>query len=162
MPHKYFKNTAETEIYAYPWDGSQDDFILHDLIPISAAEADEIRSPFAQRQIAKKSEVERMRDVAVTADVSVTIHGVEYTFQADSRSQALVQGALLSVVAGISPAPTTWRSSNNTDVTITIDDLRAIGVAMVSQTQAAYSRSWTLKKQVGSAKNQADLDAIKW
>lgn len=161
--YKYFKNAAATEVYAYLADGSQDEFIKQGLIAISAAEADEIRCPFAQKKSAKKSEIERLRDVAVTADVSVIIRGVEYAFQSDPRSQALLQGELLSVVSGISSAQSVlWRSSDNVDVSVDSEGLRLIGAAMRNQTSAAYERSWALKAQVDAAENDADLDAIQW
>lgn len=110
----------------------------------------------------KKLQIEGWRDLACIANVSVTIGGIAYQFQADQRSQSLVSGAIVGVVAGISTPPVTWRSANNVDVPIAIGDLKAIGLALVNQTNTAYAHSWALKAQVDAATNQAQLDAIIW
>lgn len=40
---KYYKDPNTNEIYAYEADGSQDEYIKEELIPITNEEADEIR-----------------------------------------------------------------------------------------------------------------------
>lgn len=45
---KLYKNPQTNEIYAYEVDGSQDDLIKPELVPITNAEADEIRQQKSQ------------------------------------------------------------------------------------------------------------------
>jgi len=118
--------------------------------------------PFADLADAKKSQINNWRDAACNADVSVTLSGTAHQFQSDQRSQSLISGAVLGVMAGISPPPSVWRSADNVNVAITLDDLKAIGLAMVTQTNAAYLHSWELKALVDAATTQPELDAINW
>ncbi|PPK72683.1 hypothetical protein B0F88_103116 [Methylobacter tundripaludum] len=88
MTHKYFKDPAGTEIYAYDADGSQDDFILPGLIPCSKAEADEIRFPFADHIIAKIAEIKNARDAAVGSGLTSAALGSPHAYgtQAENRN----------------------------------------------------------------------------
>jgi len=113
-------------------------------------------------QTSKKQQIDDWRDAACVSNVSVTLGGAAHQFQADQRSQALISGAIVGAVAGISAPPSIWRSVDNINVPITIADLKAIGLAMVDQTNVAYEHSWALKAAVDAAATQADLDAIVW
>lgn len=158
---KYYKDDQNT-VHAYAADGSEDDYIQDGLVAIDLDEADALRFPFGQQQDKSRAEIKRMRDVSASADVQVAIQGVYHSFQSDVRSQALLQGALIGVMAGISPAPSVWRSSDNVDVDVTVDDLKVIGAAMLHQTNSAYLRSWELQALVDEAKNQEELRKIEW
>ena len=72
---KYFKN-ADNQIYAYEADGSQDEYIRDDLVPITEEEADAIRAeknaPFIAemqaKEAAKASALAKLAALGLTED----------------------------------------------------------------------------------------------
>ena len=81
-------------------------------------------------------------------------------WQADSISQSLLSQAILLAQIQAAPVPPTWRTLDNQDISVTLDDLKAIAFAIAAQTQLAYSRSWELKALVASATTIDELNAI--
>jgi len=108
------------------------------------------------------TQIELWRDAACQADVSTTVGGTVYPWQADKRSQELLNSVLAMASNGI-PCPTVWRSSNNINVAVTQADLVGIAAAMAASTQAAYARSWVLKAQALQQGATIDsVNAITW
>lgn len=81
-------------------------------------------------------------------------------WQADTRSQSLLSQAILLAQIQVAPVPPTWRTLDNVDVSVTLDNLKAIALAIATQTQVAYSRSWDLKALVAAATTIEELNAI--
>lgn len=106
----------------------------------------------------KLAQLKPARDAATVANV--TAHGRQW--QADERSQKLLSAAITLAMAG-APLPPVWRDANNSNMPITtLAELVAIAGAMARQTQAAYSKSWTLKDQVDAAQTPGAVDAVVW
>lgn len=110
----------------------------------------------------KKEQIEGWRDAQCVASVTTTVGGTSYLWQADKRSQELVNSALNLASAGAAPCPPIWRTEDNIDVPIVLDDLKAIAGAMAYQTQLAYVRSWQLKQAADAAQDAAALDLVAW
>ena len=95
----------------------------------------------AEAQQSKRSEIERSRDLASTANVTA----LGRQWQADERSQKLLGNAITLASSGL-PLPTHWRDANNINFPVTsLTDLLAIAGAIADQTQAAYAKSWSKK-----------------
>ena len=113
-------------------------------------------------QATKQSEVLLWRTTAMAVPVVVTVGGSSHTWQADPISQNLLSGVLNGVTVGYATAPPYWRSSDNINVSVTIDDLKAIASAISTQVATAMYHSFSLSDAVAAATSQADLDAIVW
>ena len=119
-------------------------------------------SIFVSRKVAKYAAIEQWRDEARYANVTVDVNGAAHPWQIDPiSSQLILSAATNNKVFGF-PLPPTWRTADNIDVPIGINDLAAIIAAGAIQTQMAYAKSWALKAQVAAASSQAELDAIVW
>ena len=98
------------------------------------------------------------RDVRCVADVIA----YDRPWQADLRSQDLLNKAVGFALAG-APLPTTWRDSNNNNMPITsLEQLVVIGGAMAQQTEIVYHRSWELKAAIWAATSEEELSLIEW
>jgi hypothetical protein len=110
----------------------------------------------------KSDEIDSWRFVARYVNVFTTVSGVEYEWQADTNSQQLISNSVVMAINGIASAPPVWRTFDNIDVLVTLDDLKTIANTMVEQTRLAYYHSFELKAAVDAATTQAELDAITW
>lgn len=90
------------------------------------------------------------------------VSALGYTWQADTLSQTLLTSAILLAQIGAAPVPPTWRTLDNIDVSVSLDDLKTIAGAMAAQTQYAYSTSWNLKARVDAATTAEELASIVW
>lgn len=112
----------------------------------------------ADAKSAKIAEIISARNAACEADV--TAHSRQW--QADKRSQELLNSAITLAASGL-PLPTSWRDVANSDMPISsISDLLAIAGAIAVQTQTAYATSWVKKSQVAAAVTVADVQAVMW
>ena len=75
-----------------------------------------------EAKASKKTEIEEARNKACFIPVSAIGH----TWQVDTRSQTLLSSAILLAQIGATPVPPTWRSIDNVDVPVTLDDLKTI------------------------------------
>ena len=136
-----------------------------DLLPqgstlISYQELEDIKNPpnLNAEKAQKVQEIENQRDKVCTQNVQA----LSRVWQADKRSQELVGQSITLAQAGL-PLPATWRDYNNNDMTITsINDLLAIGGAMATQTQSAYSTSWARKASINTATTIQGIRSIIW
>ena len=106
----------------------------------------------------KLTYIENIRNEKCFTPISVLGH----TWQVDSRSQTLLTSAILMAEIGVTPTPPYWRSLDNIDVPVTLNDLKSIAAATAGQTQYAYSKSWQLKAAVMSATSVEEANLIEW
>lgn len=112
----------------------------------------------AEAKAAKIVEIEAARDAACNANAAA----LGYTWQADARSQTLLNAAINLAQAGL-PLPAAWRSADNTNMPVTaLADLLAIAGVIAVQTQAAYAQSWARKAEVEAATTLAEVAAVVW
>lgn len=105
----------------------------------------------------KKLEIETRRNYFCFKPVDA----IGYTWQSDQRSQDLINSAILLAQLNISQ-PTTWRTLDNQDIVVTLDDLKAIASAIAAQTQLAYQTSWELKAELEVATTREQVAQIVW
>lgn len=94
-----------------------------------------------------------------------TISPVTYLgkqWQTDRRSIELLSNTILLDYLGITPAPTIWRSLDNTNVEVNIQDLKNIAGLIATKTREAYTKSWDLKDSIESANTAEEVSAIIW
>lgn len=112
-------------------------------------------------KVAKEEKVyyiEQMRDAACYMNVQA----LGYTWQADLRSQDLLNGAINLASRG-GPLPAYWRSSENYNLPITdINQLVSIAEAIAANVNAAYAKSWDKKAQIEGSSTPALVESISW
>ncbi len=114
--------------------------------------------PLYIAKVLKKEYIETERNKHCFKNVSA----LGYTWQADKRSQELITSAIQFATLGISPTPLTWRTFNNEDIEVSLDDLKTIASAMILQTQEAYTMSWNYKQQINNATTIEELETVVW
>jgi hypothetical protein len=114
--------------------------------------------PFEIQRLLKKEEIENSRNLACYASISVLGH----RWQADKRSQELLTSAINFAINEVADPPSTWRSENNEDVFVSLQDLKTIGEAMALQTKNSYSKSWDIKNLINTASTEEELGNISW
>ena len=110
----------------------------------------------AEAKAAKKRQIEAERDAACEQPVTA----LGRTWDADKRSQELLNGAIAMAQAG-GPLPAVWRDHDNNDMPIAdVSDLLAIAGAIAQQVQAAYARSWQRKAALEAAQTMEEVNAV--
>ena len=108
-----------------------------------------------EAKAAKKRQIEAERDAACEKPVAA----LGRTWDADKRSQELLNGAIALAQAG-GPIPAVWRDHDNNNMPITgLSDLLAIAGAIAQQVQTAYAASWARKAAVDAATTIDEVDA---
>lgn len=110
----------------------------------------------------KKVEIEQWRDEVCAGGVTATVGGVQHIWQSDARSQALLGNCITLAGAGAIPCPPVWRSAENINVSVTLDDLKLIAGTIAAVTQQAFAHSWLLKAQLDAAQTVQEIDSIAW
>jgi len=131
----------DVEAYAWAYDGAT-------FSPPSGPSLESLKT-------AKHAQIELERDAACYANVTVN----DYAWQADSRSQSLMATAILLAQAGVY-TPRVWRTADNVDVTVTLQDLVMIAGSIAAQTQAAYAASWRRRRRVSAATTAEEVAAV--
>ena len=109
----------------------------------------------AEAKAAKKRQIEAERD----ATCEQPVRALGLTWDADKRSQELLNGAIALAQAG-GPIPAVWRDHDNNDMPIAdISDLIAIAGAIAQQVQTAYAASWARKAAVDAASTIEEVEA---
>lgn len=102
-------------------------------------------------------EIERENHIAAGAPTPLGI------VDSDDVSIRNILGRSVMATAALgneTPFNKTFRLKNNAEITVTADQMLAIGVAAGEFVDAIYERSWTLKAQVRAAKTVEDARAI--
>lgn len=106
----------------------------------------------------KKAKIEALRDSHCYRPVVVLGH----TWQADTRSQELLYSTILLGQSDPRLLPKTWRTLNNLDIPVSLENLKEIASAASSQVQRAYEKSWQLKQKILEATTAEELASITW
>lgn len=110
----------------------------------------------AEAKAAKKRQIEAERDAACEQPVTA----IGRTWDADKRSQELLNGAIALAQAG-GPIPAVWRDHDNNDMPIAgLSDLLAIAGAIAQQVQTAYAASWARKAAADAATTIDEVNAV--
>ena len=81
------------------------------------------------------------------------------TFQANYKSQGLIVSVLS---AGSVPSGFYWLDVNNKEVAMTYADLQGLSGAILTRSQANFTKLQTLKANVKACTTQSDLDKTVW
>jgi len=110
----------------------------------------------------KRAQIEQWRDDVCTGGVSAKVGNAVHSWQSDSRSQAILGNCITLASTGAIPCPAVWRTADNVNVSVTLDDLKLIAGTIAYVTQQAFSHSWDLKGLLDASTTQAEVDAITW
>ena len=106
-------------------------------------------------QTAKISELYGEYNTANEADIAY----MKTTFQANYKSQGLIVSVLS---AGSVPSGFYWLDVNNKEVAMTYADLQGLSGAILTRSQANFTKLQTLKTNVKACTTQLELDKITW
>lgn len=95
-----------------------------------------------------KRSADTTRDSKIAA--GVTYNGRR--FDSDERSIRNLTATLAAVTAGafVLPRPFYWRSADNENVDMSLDDLKGLAAAMIAAGYAAYLEAWAAKDALGA------------
>jgi hypothetical protein len=118
----------------------------------------------ADAQSSKIAEIYAAYQEAVQVPVAYkTVAGVSQTFQADSGSQdTLLKATTGYNLTGSAPTGFYWVALDNTQVPFSLDDLKGLYGAMLSQGNVAFNKLQVLKASVRAAGTVADVEAVAW
>ena len=102
---KHYKD-EENNIFAYESDGSQDEFIKEDLVPISDEDLAILRAPTAGQLLSQLSAARKSQERQ-----GVVINGIRYAGDPGNR-QALQEAIAFMEDAGLTKFPK-WKDSDN-------------------------------------------------
>ena len=126
---KHYKD-EENNIFAYESDGSQDEFIKEDLVPISDEDLAILRAPTAGQLLSQLSAARKSQERQ-----GVTINGIRYAGDPGNR-QTLQEAIAYIEDAGLTEFPK-WKCSDdefhvNHPLADVFDAYRAVGVRRVA------------------------------
>jgi hypothetical protein len=129
---KYYKSLTG-EVFAYEQDGSQDDFILPDLIPMTSEEVQaHLNPPVTPEHSYEELRAERERAVAAITVTTAAGH----TFDGDEISQGRMARAILGLQSKPASETTTWVLADNRVVQVGALELtEALALAGTRQTE---------------------------
>ena len=146
---KYFKNESGL-VFAFESDGSQDDFIPEDLIPISENEADDLRAPkLTASQVWERIKVER--DCRKTGGVKV---GAKW-FHSDDGSR-IQQMAL--VMMGANLPSVQWKTMDGSFIAMTPTLAQQIFAAQAASDQAIFAVAEAHRVAMEASENPSAYD----
>jgi len=159
-----FFQDINSKVFAYEDNVTQEeiDKLKPGLTPITESEAKAILNPaptLADLKTAKNEEINTDRTSAMLAGMTYDGH----TWQTDPDTRANLSGVVAGVAAGLPlPSGFSWRTSDNVDVTMDADGVKAFGAAMLAWVNSIYQHSWDLKNTVKSATTNDEVAAIVW
>lgn len=103
------------------------------------------------------AQMKQMRDFSAAQPIDVD--GLR--FDADARSVDNIRGAIQGMeIAGATSIA--WTLFDNSVVTLTLEELRAVGVAILSRVDVCYQRARELRDQIEAATAPEAVAAIVW
>ncbi|MHB0844768.1 DUF4376 domain-containing protein [Stutzerimonas nitrititolerans] len=129
---KYFRNPQSGEVFAFEADGSQDEFIPSELIPMTPAE---IEAHLARQPDDYAAAIAARRWQAEVSGIEIAGMRIE----TDDRTKTLLNGAALR--ATIDPQHSRrWKLADGTWVTLDSETLISAAKAVDSYVQACFDR----------------------
>lgn len=125
----------------------------------------DVAADLSDAQATQSAAMDQAYDVAVGQDVSFTsAGGVTKTFQADKNSRDVLDKTLsVCEKKGSVPAGFWWKSSDNTLVPFTLDDLVGLSEAMFNQGWTAFQTLAARKLAISEVTTtRAAVEAITW
>ncbi|MBN3779908.1 DUF4376 domain-containing protein [Burkholderia sp. Ac-20345] len=118
----------------------------------------------AQVQAQQAAMLQAAYSVAIQQPVSfTTAAGVTKAFDADVASQRVLQTATQGYdMAGSVPDGFYWVAADNTQVSLTLADLKGLYGAMLAQGWTAFQRLQARKAAISAATTTSDVQAVVW
>lgn len=108
-----------------------------------------------RRRAERCAEVNARRTRAIAAGVAFE----GYVYDSDSTSLANVTAAVAGAAAGIPiPEGFTWRTADNVNVPMDVEQLVALGAAMLAHGSACYAYSWALKDAINDSDDPLSIN----
>jgi hypothetical protein len=107
----------------------------------------------------KKQEIEKSYEEALQQPITYNINGTDYTFQADEKSQDILNKV---IVAAPDNFVTNWLDINNNFVQMTLKDLKGLAQAILNRGQQLFLKKVQLKQQINNASTEKELSKISW
>lgn len=123
-------------------------------------ENSESNIPLAIEDLArrKKTQVNEWRAEALQ---SATVDHEGHRWQVDETSRSNLQGVVLAAMAGVSlPEDFTWRSADDIDVPMQIEQLVSLGATMTLFVNDIYRHSWVIKARIDQFLEDEDREGI--
>lgn len=103
------------------------------------------------------AQMKQMRDFAAAQPIDVG----GQRFDADAKSVDNIRGAIQGMeISGATSIA--WTLFDNTVATLTLEQLRAVGVAILSRVDACYQRARDLRAQIETATTAEAVAAVVW
>lgn len=103
------------------------------------------------------AQMKQMRDFAASQPIDVN----GQRFDADAKSVDNIRGAIQGMeIAGATSIA--WTLFDNSVTTLTLDQLRAVGVAILSRVDACYQKARDLRTQIEAATTVEAVAAVVW
>lgn len=122
----------------------------------TAEEIEATKPSLAELKAAKKQEIATVRWQAETAGLELT----GFSVATDRESQAMITAAVLQTL--LDPTYTVqWKTSVGF-ITLTSEQIQAVGVAVRQHVQACFDREAVLLIAIEACETAEELNAIKW
>jgi len=154
----YFKNNSG-EVYGY---GSDQQPLIDKAIELGWEHLPVFPLPLTDAEILEAAKVEKLSEITVdnNTEIHADVTAMGSTFQADERSQTLLNSVITVSSAG-GPLPSVWRDTSNVNVPInSITDLLAIAEVIHTQTELSFIKMWQRKEALGLASTVEAVSVI--
>lgn len=98
------------------------------------------------------------RDKAEVEPIEYNGHSFDY----DDKARERINAAIIALSLQGEDASIDWTTADNTNVTVTADDLRGVIAAVAMRSNELHIKYRELKERVESCATKEELDSIKW
>lgn len=139
---KYFKD-SNNQVYAFEEDGSQDDFISENLVPITLEEADALRfPPLTLEQLQRNALAKLPFWEAAERSSGVAFKGTFWL-----TTSAALQDIRDCMLAGFVPN-NVWIDATRESVPMTFEELKGLWAEIVAKGSSIYERRVEMEKLI--------------
>lgn len=142
--------------YDYPNDDLDGYIALVDAFIKSKADREYVPPTFEEIVAAKLSELKTTRDNLETEPVEYNGNHYDY----DEKARDRINAAIIALDLAGEGASLSWTTANNTEATVTANDLRAIIAAVAVRSNELHIRYRNAKAKVEEAQTAEELEAI--
>ena len=104
----------------------------------------------------KITELKYQRDTAEVQPIEYNGHSFDY----DDKARDRINSAIIAL--SITEQPIEWTTADNTNVTVTADDLRAVVANIAMRSNELHIKYRELKERVENCTTKEELDKIQW